>query len=187
MKVGNRKGFSLIEIGIVMVVIGLIIAAVMKGKDVIGNAEIKKINQEFFNKWVNIADGYYDKTGRNLSDVADITADSNVTTDKLQAAGFEYPETSLSITGETITSTVTVGFKSNDVDTADKTREIVWFQDVPGDIAIAYDKLVDGVYDGTDGKARIIDIDTVDTNATITGTSVEDSSTKYDVIVVLDR
>ena len=40
MKIGTRKGFSLIEIGIVMVVIGLIIAAVMKGKDVITTQEL---------------------------------------------------------------------------------------------------------------------------------------------------
>ncbi len=66
MKLGNRKGFSLIEIGIVMVVIGLIIAAVMKGKDVIKNAETKEVSQTYMAKWVNFADTYYDKMGYNF-------------------------------------------------------------------------------------------------------------------------
>lgn len=62
----NRKGFSLIEIGIVLVVIGLIIAAVMKGKDVIKGAEVKETSQNFMSKWQNVADNYYDKLGFNI-------------------------------------------------------------------------------------------------------------------------
>ena len=66
MKIGTRKGFSLIEIGIVMVVIGLIIAAVMKGKDVIKGAEVKEVSQNFLSKWVSATDNFYDKLGFNV-------------------------------------------------------------------------------------------------------------------------
>jgi hypothetical protein len=48
-----------------MVVIGLIIAAVMKGKDVIKGAEVKETNQNFMGKWVSSFDIFYDKMGYN--------------------------------------------------------------------------------------------------------------------------
>jgi prepilin-type N-terminal cleavage/methylation domain-containing protein len=81
-KIGARKGFSLIEIGIVMVVIGLIIAAVMKGKDVIRGAENKEVTKTFMDKWVNVADTFYDKTGYNL------TADGNTSLMMTVADGY---------------------------------------------------------------------------------------------------
>ena len=42
MKKNNNKGFSLVELAIVLVIIGLIIGAVLKGQDLIDNAKTKK-------------------------------------------------------------------------------------------------------------------------------------------------
>ncbi|MEA1995113.1 MAG: prepilin-type N-terminal cleavage/methylation domain-containing protein, partial [Campylobacterota bacterium] len=39
----NRKGFTLIELAIVLVIIGIILGAVLKGQDLIRNARAKKL------------------------------------------------------------------------------------------------------------------------------------------------
>jgi prepilin-type N-terminal cleavage/methylation domain-containing protein len=64
----NRKGFTLIELAIVLVIIGIIIGAIMKGRDVIRNAQIKEFEQSFAGKWITILDGFYDKNGVNVTD-----------------------------------------------------------------------------------------------------------------------
>ena len=170
MKIGNRKGFSLIEIGIVMVVIGLIIAAVMKGKDVIKSAEMKQNNQAYFNKWVNVADGYYDKTQLFLDvNVTDSTDTGAVPAANLQnavaavnAAGLNHPNPKVQLSGEaTENEEVTVWFQKNATITSlTLNRNITCFNNVPGDIAISYDRLVDGVADGEKGVSRIVGVTT---------------------------
>lgn len=64
----NEKGFTLIELAIVLVIIGMIVGAIMKGKDVMRSAQTKQFYQSFLGKWVTMADNYYDKTGVNLAD-----------------------------------------------------------------------------------------------------------------------
>jgi hypothetical protein len=184
-----------------MVVIGLLIAAVMKGKDVIKGAEVKQINQEFLNKWVNVADGYADKTGLHLN--GNWASDDNVSgaNGLLTAAGIDHPATSREVSGEEITSTIKTTFQNAPVDSDNRTRNLVVFVNVPGDIAIAYDKMVDGEYDGDAGKCRIVKAqtaadDTIGTDGkfvstaytgNISGTDVTDSKTMYTVAVVLDH
>ena len=41
-KLGNQKGFTLVELAIVLVIIGLIIGAVLKGQELINNAKLKR-------------------------------------------------------------------------------------------------------------------------------------------------
>ncbi|MBF0329551.1 MAG: prepilin-type N-terminal cleavage/methylation domain-containing protein [Nitrospirae bacterium] len=67
---GSEKGFTLIEMAIVLVIIGIILGAIMKGKDVMRSAQTKQLYQGFIGKWVSMADTYYDKTGSNLGDGA---------------------------------------------------------------------------------------------------------------------
>lgn len=43
----NQKGFTLVEIAIVMVIIGLLLGGVLKGQEVITNARLKKIVNDF--------------------------------------------------------------------------------------------------------------------------------------------
>lgn len=69
-KARNQKGFTLIEMAIVLVIIGIIIGAIMKGRDVIRNAQIKEFEQNFVGKWITNLNGYYDKTGANFTDGA---------------------------------------------------------------------------------------------------------------------
>lgn len=58
-----RKGFSLIELSIVLIIIGLLMAAIMKGKDLIRSAEMKKFYNTFVKAWELAYTQYYDRTG----------------------------------------------------------------------------------------------------------------------------
>ena len=65
---GQRAGFTLIEMAIVLVIIGIIIGAVMKGRDLIKSAQIKNAYETFFAAHYKIITAYYDKTGKILAD-----------------------------------------------------------------------------------------------------------------------
>jgi prepilin-type N-terminal cleavage/methylation domain-containing protein len=57
------RGFTLVEISLVLVVIGLILGAVSIGKDLQRNAEYKKVKQKFIDQWVLAYNQYYDRIG----------------------------------------------------------------------------------------------------------------------------
>lgn len=59
----NQKGFTLVEIAIVLVIIGLLLGGVLKGQELIENSKIKSVTQDFD----GISAAYYayqDRTGR---------------------------------------------------------------------------------------------------------------------------
>lgn len=64
----QARGFTLIEMAIVLVIIGIILAGVMKGRDIVRGAQVKQFSQQFAQKWQTVAQTYYDKTGRFLND-----------------------------------------------------------------------------------------------------------------------
>ncbi|NQY26813.1 MAG: prepilin-type N-terminal cleavage/methylation domain-containing protein [Piscirickettsiaceae bacterium] len=63
-----QQGFTLIEMAIVLVIIGIILGAVSVGKDLQRNAENQKIYQKFVTSWKQVYDQYYNKTGAVLGD-----------------------------------------------------------------------------------------------------------------------
>ncbi len=67
-KLTMQSGFTLVEMTIVLVIIGLIIGAVTIGKDVQRNAEYTKIKQKFFDQWVLAYNAYDQRTGVVLAD-----------------------------------------------------------------------------------------------------------------------
>jgi|GEM_PF-522798 len=67
----RARGFTLVEMAIVLVIIGLILAAVSIGKDAERNAEYKKISQKFVGQWRQAYNEYY---GRFHAPVGDDTA-----------------------------------------------------------------------------------------------------------------
>ncbi|WP_461210035.1 prepilin-type N-terminal cleavage/methylation domain-containing protein [Desulfocurvus sp. DL9XJH121] len=62
------SGFTLVEMAIVLVIIGIILAGVMKGRDIVRGAQVKQFSQQFAQKWGTVAQTYYDKTGQILND-----------------------------------------------------------------------------------------------------------------------
>ncbi|GHT90141.1 prepilin-type N-terminal cleavage/methylation domain-containing protein [Betaproteobacteria bacterium] len=64
----KNGGFTLLEMAMVLVVIGLIIGALTVGKDVIRNAEYQKITSKFVFEWKRSYDEYYSRTGVVVGD-----------------------------------------------------------------------------------------------------------------------
>ena len=59
----SQGGFTLVEMAVVLVIIGLILGAVMIGKDVQRNAEYAKIKQKFIDQWVVAYNAHVQRTG----------------------------------------------------------------------------------------------------------------------------
>lgn len=64
----RQKGFTLVEMAIVLVIIGIILAAVMKGRDIIHSGHETQTVNSFMLKWVTMTDDYYKATGNVLND-----------------------------------------------------------------------------------------------------------------------
>lgn len=64
----SQGGFTLVEMAVVLVIIGLILGAVMIGKDVQRNAEYAKIKQKFIDQWVVAYNAHVQRTGVVVGD-----------------------------------------------------------------------------------------------------------------------
>jgi prepilin-type N-terminal cleavage/methylation domain-containing protein len=64
----RQDGFTLIEMAIVLVIIGIILSAVTVGKHLQRKAEYQKIHEKFINQWVIAYDLYFAHAGVVLGD-----------------------------------------------------------------------------------------------------------------------
>jgi len=164
----NDKGFTLIEMAIVLIIIGIIIGAVIKGKDVIKGAEQKKLYTKFVREWQIAYNNYYDRTGYILGDDAsDDNAIRNgqcnpaATAGNLEAqlkrVGLTPP--SEGPTGSSLVRTYTdsLGVQRTITLAFDYNATIGNFMRIAGvsnDLGMAWDKIVDDIMDGTEGELK---------------------------------
>lgn len=63
LRLGSQKGFTMIEMAMVLIIIGIIVGAVLKGQDVIAGARAKKLASTA-NAWNVLTFTYMDRLGR---------------------------------------------------------------------------------------------------------------------------
>lgn len=163
---GDDRGFTLIEMAIVLIIIGIILGAVVKGKDLVRGAEQKKLYSTFLNAWDMAYANYHDRTGLILGDTNTIDNSgsrdghcSNPSTENLNSQlrriGLDLPsqgETN-STTSRLYTdsqgrqSTISVTFRYDA-----KQGNFIRVNAIPHELGIAWDKIVDGQVDGTQGR-----------------------------------
>jgi prepilin-type N-terminal cleavage/methylation domain-containing protein len=64
----SARGFTMVELAIVLVIIGLIVGAVTIGKDVQRGASYQRLSSDFVQAWASAYDQYYTGTGRPPGD-----------------------------------------------------------------------------------------------------------------------
>lgn len=172
-QLGNSRGFSLIEMAIVLVIIGLIVGAIVKGQDLILNSRAKHVTTAI-TTWRNLAAAYLDRNGRlpGDSDLSGFIGDSEQTapltaTTELESAMTNAPNNPVTVggmsffvyfgnvAGTTSFRNVIVVCKDATCGTAFSTDEL--------EIIKAVDTAIDGSADGGTGQFRLA------TGATLVG------------------
>lgn len=169
----DSRGFTLIELAIVLVIIGLILGSVLKGKDLINSAKRKQFYSAFVKTWELSIVSYYDQTGYLLGDGVDnggTAAAPNGIFDGVinSAAEFTRIDTALKEKGLQVTETNTAtsyqfsytgAYSGNQVVTLNllnttnygQTNNTMRIANLPTDLAYALDKIIDGQVDATSG------------------------------------
>lgn len=179
----TNRGFTLIEMAIVLIIIGIIIGAVIKGKDLVRGAEQKKIYTKYLNEWRTAYLNFYDRTGNILGDMYDAAnaaqgqdgqadtapggeaAPTDAGRDDLKdgpAAGSAYMGMD-QVGLEVPTTNVSDEWQYKYVDSAGTahfldiafewsgTYNYMMINNVPAELALAFDTMIDGSADGTAG------------------------------------
>ena len=169
---GNEKGFTLIEMAIVLIIIGIIIGAVVKGKDVIKSAEQKRLYNSFIREWQTAYNNYYDRTGWILGDLN--TANNQGGTRDGHCSGASEANLNSQLTnvglnppaaGPTGVTTVRTYTDSNGVQHTltlsfrydaflGNFMRITSTNGFPIDMGLAWDRIIDGSADGTIGDMQ---------------------------------
>jgi prepilin-type N-terminal cleavage/methylation domain-containing protein len=176
-----RKGFTLVELSIVLIIVGLIIGGVMKGKDMINSSKQKKFLTTFVKGWQVAVNQYEDRTGQVLGDgtvnggTAGVTNGvrenrnlSNTTTVQaaLRNVGLDVPTTntgggagvapdggSYNIDGKYVASTVIGNLNTQQVNGV--ARNVFYMTGIPTDVAMALDTMIDGTQNAGLGDCRL--------------------------------
>jgi len=175
-KLEEQEGFTLIEMAIVLIIIGIIIGAVVKGKDVMKSAEQKRLYTTYVREWQMAYNNYYDRTGWILGD--DNSA-NNTTRDGLAgiggvlatAANLNLQLTRVGLTTPAVGPTnatnvrtytdawgrqysLTLQFNNNA--TFGNFVQITSPTGIPFDLGMAWDKVIDGTRAGNTGDLLYI-------------------------------
>ena len=190
---GNSKGFTLIEMAIVLIIIGIIIGAVIKGKDIIRSGEMKRLYLKFAKAWELAYVTYHDRSGWVLGDEASDTNDtgardghcnpsateSNLVS-QLQRIGIDLP--SLGPTNSRLVRTYTDSTgRSNTLTIAFDYRtaqgNYIRVGGVPNELGVAWDRIVDGENTGATGDLLYVSDYTAVTLAPVAWPSAQTAPT----------
>ena len=152
----NNKGFTLIELAIVLVIIGILLAAILKGQDLMRSAKIKRYYNQFIKGWEVVYYQYQDRTGKILGDTngdgypdaTNTTAMDTICTTTLPQVGLTPPETNTdycyreNMSGRYYDASVYLYIRRLTVN--GQPHNVLYLTYVPTDIAIAFDTIIDG-------------------------------------------
>lgn len=144
----NNKGFTLVEMAIVLVIIGIILGAVIKGNDLIAGAQTKSVVQ-MPSKWEVPIWGFYDKLGYLPGDsgkTGTLQSFAQLQTD-LTNASFAVPSSSVNGVNNNILSIASICGSTS-------TRNAMLISNLTADQATALDTAIDGTANGTTGRVR---------------------------------
>lgn len=146
----GQRGFTLIELAIVLVIIGIILGAVLKGQDLIEGAKVKRVIN-FPNKWEVPIWTFYDRKGYFPGDT-DTTKDGLINSfidlkNDLDGAKIAYP----SDTEADVTISIS---QMPNVCGSTVTRNVMLLTNVPVEYATQFDKSHDGTEDATKGRVQ---------------------------------
>lgn len=169
----NSKGFTLIEMAIVLVIIGIILAAVMKGQDLVEGAKSKQFATKI-QSWQVALNTYYDRKGRfpgdeNKDGVISSTGDNLSPLDDITSAKFESPpEGNFKIGASTFyVSLGNSGSAANYLVITKSTSAAYLTTDSADTAALkyfeAFDNSIDGTADPTNGNVKGFTSVTTDT------------------------
>ena len=203
----KRSGFTLIELSIVLIIIGLIIGGVMKGRDLINSAEQKKIYNTWVKQWQLTVNAYEDRTGAILGDSTanggtaatqdghcdGVRLDTTTTVQtQLAAVGLDVPSSNIpstkggkyTIKGKYIIKDAYAYLYYLKSDTDGVSKNSLYIKDMPTDVAIAFDKMTDGEINPSKGAFRRYADNTTGTDGT--SNTWPDASTTKTVNVSLE-
>ncbi len=171
----GEKGFTLVELAIVLVIIGLIMGAVLKGRDLIESAKIQKIYVQYIQGWELSVDNYLDRTGAVLGDGGanggtgqpngsfdNVNLGSTAATveKRLKAVGLDVPVTNTgnpgtyTIDGKYTRQTVTAYLYYLYSNADAQYNNTLYITNMPTDVAIALDTIIDGTANDAKGLFR---------------------------------
>lgn len=170
----KKRAFTLIEISIVLVVIGIILASVMKGRELIQSSHIKEFNQGFVSPWVTSTSSYFTRMGKNIGDADNdgfTDGTYTLTTADFDAAGIDLEMVVMTDTSSELTRNVNGEFRGKQTVTVtvgsatinSKQVNYIQFGGIPQDVGQAIDSIWDGKADGTKGMALNVDATTTPT------------------------
>jgi prepilin-type N-terminal cleavage/methylation domain-containing protein len=164
----KSQGFTLIEMAIVLIIIGIIIGAVVKGKDLVRSAEQKRLYTTWAREWQVVFSSYYDRTGWVLGDVnnadngqtgggrdghCSVPSEANLVS-QLEIIGLELPaqgptgsrliRTYSDSTGRSATLTINFDYRTTQ-------GNYIRVEGIPNELGIAWDRIIDGENSGDTG------------------------------------